>query len=322
MQRSLITGGAGFIGSHLCEALLACDQCVVAIDNLSTGRMENIAHLTKDPRFQFVNETILNETVMDRLVSDCDRVFHLAAAVGVELIVKNPVHTIETNLLGTEAVLRLARRYGRPVLLASSSEVYGKSETLPFREDADRVMGPTTKSRWSYAESKAVDEFLALAYHKQYDLPIVICRFFNTVGLRQTGAYGMVIPRLVKQAIAQQPLTVYGDGCQTRCFCNVKDTVRAVAALSQEPRAIGEIFNIGSREEITILELAQRIRTRSGSQAEIRLIPYDQAYQAGFEDMRRRVPDTTKIKSLIDWQPVISLEQTLDEVVAQFRLQA
>ena len=319
MTHSLITGGAGFIGSHLAEGLLAQGQRVVAIDNLSTGRLENIAHLMNHPQFQFVNETIHNETVMDRLVSECDLIFHLAAAVGVELIIKDPVYTIETNLIGTEIVLRLARRYRRKVILASSSEVYGKSDELPFRETADRVMGPTIKSRWSYAESKAMDEFLALAYHKQFNVPIVICRFFNTVGQRQTGTYGMVIPRLVKQAVNGKTLTVFGDGQQTRCFCNVKDTVRAVVALSQTPQANGEIFNIGSDEEVSILQLAQRILARSDSRSEIQLIPYDQAYEAGFEDMRRRVPAIDKIRAVLGWQPTIPLDQTLDEVIAQFR---
>ena len=322
MQRSLITGGAGFIGSHLAEALLAQGQHVVIIDDLSTGRLDNIAHLIDHPQLQFINETIRNDSVMDRLVSGCDVIYHLAAAVGVELILKDPVHTIETNLIGTEVVLRLARRYRRKVVLASTSEVYGKSSDLPFREEADRVMGSTVKSRWSYAESKAMDEFLALAYHKQFHLPIVICRFFNTVGPRQTGTYGMVIPRLVKQAVADLPLTVYGDGQQTRCFCNVKDAVRAVVTLSQEPRAIGEIFNVGSSDEITILELAQRIVQRACSRSEIKLIPYDQAYESGYEDMRRRVPSTEKINALVGWQPAIPLDQTLDEVIAQFRTPA
>jgi UDP-glucose 4-epimerase len=320
MPRTLITGGAGFIGSHLAETLLAQGQHVVVIDDLSTGRRENIAPLIAQPNFQFIHETIHHEGVMDRLVSECEVIYHLAAAVGVELIIKDPVHTIETNLLGTEAVLRLARRYQRKVLLASTSEVYGKSTDLPFQEEADRVMGSTTKSRWSYAESKAMDEFLALAYHKQLDVPIVICRFFNTVGPRQTGTYGMVIPRLVKQAVNDLPLTVYGDGQQTRCFCNVKDTVRAVVALSQEPQAVGQIFNVGSSDEITILELAQRIVRRAHSRSEIKLIPYDQAYEAGFEDMRRRVPSTEKITAAIGWQPTILLDQTLDEVIAQFRM--
>lgn len=319
MTHTLITGGAGFIGSHLAEALLAQGQHVVAIDNLSTGRIENIAGLGGHPSFQFVYETIENETVMDRLVSECDMIFHLAAAVGVELIVRDPVRTIETNLTGTTTVLQLARRYRRKILIASTSEVYGKSDAIPYQEDADRVMGPTIKSRWSYAESKAMDEFLGLAYHKQFGVPVVIGRLFNTVGPRQTGTYGMVIPRLAKQAVSGQALTVYGDGQQSRCFCNVKDTVRAVVTLSAEPRAVGEIFNIGSTEEITILDLARRILARSGSSSEIKLVPYDQAYEAGFEDMRRRVPDTSKIKAAIGWQPTIQLDRTLDEVIAQFR---
>jgi len=315
----LITGGAGFIGSHLAEVLLEQGQQVIAVDNLSTGRIENIARLVDDPRFQFVQETIRNEAVMDRLVSGCDVIHHLAAVVGVELVVKDPVHTIETNLIGTEIVLRLARQYRKRVLIASSSEVYGKSDDIPFREDSDRVMGPTTKIRWCYAESKARDEFLALAYHKQFAVSVVICRFFNTVGPRQTGMYGMVIPRLVRQALAGQPLTVYGDGQQTRCFCNVRDTVRAVVTLSAEPRATGEIFNVGSNEEVTILDLARRILARSGSRSEIKLIPYDQAYAPGFEDMHRRVPDIRKIKAVIGWQPTVPLDETLDQVIAQFR---
>lgn len=321
MSHALITGGAGFIGSHLAEALLAAGQHVVAIDNLSTGRLSNIAHLLDHPHFQFVNETILNEGVMDRLVSDCDIIYHLAAAVGVELIIQDPVHTIETNLLGSETVLRLARRYRRKVLIASTSEVYGKSDDLPFREDADRVYGATTKSRWSYAESKAMDEFLALAYHAKYGLPVVICRFFNTVGPRQTGTYGMVIPRLVKQAVSGQPLSVHGDGLQSRCFCNVKDTVRAVIALSDHPGAVGEIYNVGSQHEITILDLARRIIARANSQSDIKLIPYAQAYAAGFEDMRRRIPGIDKIYAAIGWRPAIELDQTLDEVIAETRAQ-
>ena len=318
-MHALITGGAGFIGSHLAEALLAQGHTVTAVDNLSTGRSENVDHLTANPRFQFVYETVINETVMDRLVSTCEVIFHLAAAVGVELIVKDPVQTIETNLLGTEVVLRLARRYRKKVVLASTSEVYGKSNDLPFREDADRVMGPTIKSRWSYAESKAIDEFLALAYHKQFGLPVVICRFFNTVGPRQTGTYGMVIPRLVEQALAGKPLTVYGDGQQTRCFCNVKDTVRAVMALASDEKAVGQIYNVGSQEEIAIGALAQRVLARAKSRSSIQMIPYEQAYEAGFEDMVRRVPSTDKIRAAIGWQPSVALDQTLDEVIAYFR---
>jgi len=318
-MHALITGGAGFIGSHLAEALLAEGHSVTVLDNLSTGRYENIAHLAEQPRFRFVRETVTNELVMDRLVSMCDVIFHLAAAVGVELIIKDPVWTIETNLEGTEVALRLARRYGTKVLLASTSEVYGKSTAIPFREDADRVMGPTTKSRWSYAESKAIDEFLALAYHKQFDVPVVICRFFNTVGPRQTGMYGMVIPRFVQQALAGKPITVYGDGQQTRCFCNVKDTVRAVMALAVEPQAVGEIYNVGSEDEITIRALAEQVLARTGSSAEIVIVPYDQAYEKGFEDMVRRVPSIAKIKAAIGWQPTISLDHTLEQVIAYFR---
>jgi UDP-glucose 4-epimerase len=318
-MRALITGGAGFIGSHLADVLLAQSHTVVAVDNLATGRADNVAHLASQPGFQFVYESVTNETVMDRLVSECDVIFHLAAAVGVELIVKDPVWTIETNLAGTELALKLARRYRKKILIASTSEVYGKSNDLPFREDADRVMGPTSKSRWSYAESKAIDEFLALAYHKQFGVPIVICRFFNTVGPRQTGSYGMVIPRLVQKALAGEPLTVYGDGAQTRCFCNVRDTVRAVVALAETPQAVGDIFNIGSQEEVSIRALAERVKARTQSASPITLVPYDQAYEKGFEDMQRRVPSITRIKAAIGWEPVIPLDETLDEVIAYFR---
>ncbi len=318
-MHALITGGAGFIGSHLAEALLAQGYRVTAVDNLSTGSRQNIEPLAANPQFQFVYETVTNETVMDRLVSECDVIFHLAAAVGVELIVKDPVQTIETNLEGTEMVLKLGRRYRKKVLIASTSEVYGKSADLPFREDADRVMGPTIKSRWSYAESKAIDEFLGLAYHKQFGLPVVICRFFNTVGPRQTGTYGMVIPRFVERALTGEPLKVYGDGQQTRCFCNVKDTVRAVVALAAEPQAVGEIYNVGSQEEITIRALAERVVARARSASPIVTLPYDEAYEKGFEDMQRRVPSVAKIKAAIGWQPTIPLDQTLDEVIAYFR---
>jgi UDP-glucose 4-epimerase len=315
----LITGGAGFIGSHLSEALVHQGYRVTAIDDLSTGRLDNIQHLRPLPSFQFVRETITNTQVMDRLCSQADVVIHLAAAVGVMLIVEDPVRTIKTNIMGSEVVLDTANRYGCKVMIASTSEVYGKGVSVPFREDDDTLLGPTSHSRWAYATSKAVDEFLGLAYHRQFGLPVVVMRFFNTVGPRQTGTYGMVIPRLVKQAVADLPLTVYGDGQQSRCFCNVKDTVRAVVGLSAEPRAVGEIFNIGSSDEITILQLAQRIVQRASSRSEIKLIPYDQAYESGFEDMRRRVPSTVKIKNFIGWQPAIVLDQTLDEVIAQFR---
>ncbi|MBL8055603.1 MAG: GDP-mannose 4,6-dehydratase [Anaerolineales bacterium] len=318
-MHALITGGAGFIGSHLAEALLAQGHRVTAVDNLSTGRRANVAHLAGQLRFQLVVETITNEAVLDRLASECDVIFHLAAAVGVELIIRDPVRTIETNLQGTDVILKLARRYGKKVLLASTSEVYGKSAAVPFNEDADRVLGPTTKSRWSYAESKAIDEHLALAYHKQFGVPVVICRFFNTVGPRQSGSYGMVIPRLVQQALAGQPLTVYGDGSQSRCFCNVRDTVRAVLALAAEPAAVGEIFNVGSQDEITIRALAERVLARAGAGGPLRLVPYEQAYEKGFEDMQRRVPGLAKIQAMIGWAPTVPLDETLDEVIAYFR---
>ena len=318
-MQTLITGGAGFIGSHLAEALLARGHSVAALDDLSTGRLENIAQLSENPNFQFINESVTNETVMDRLASTSQVIFHLAAAVGVDLIVKDPVRTLETNIQGSETVMRLARRYRRKVLLASTSEVYGKNTAVPFREDADRVMGPTIKSRWSYAESKAIDEFLSLAYHKQFGVPIVICRFFNTVGPRQTGTYGMVIPRFVQQALAGQPLRVFGSGEQTRCFCNVKDTVRAVVALAEKPEAVGEIYNVGSQEEISMRALAERVLARTGSGAGITTVPYDEAYEVGFEDMQRRVPGIDKIKAAIGWAPTIKLDETLDEVIAYFK---
>jgi UDP-glucose 4-epimerase len=315
----LITGGAGFIGSHLAEALLAQGHHVTAVDNLATGRLANLEGILAHPNFQFIYETITNETVMDRLASLNQVIFHLAAAVGVELIVKDPVNTLETNIQGTEVMLRLARRYRTKILIASTSEVYGKSAALPFREDDDRVMGATTKSRWSYAESKAIDEFLALAYYKQFGVPTVICRFFNTVGPRQTGTYGMVIPRFVGQALAGQPLTVYGSGEQTRCFCNVRDTVRAIIGLALDPAAVGEIYNVGSQDEITMRQLAERVLARTGSASPLVRVPYDQAYEVGFEDMQRRVPAIDKIHARLGWAPTLSLDETLDEVIAYFR---
>jgi len=316
---TLITGGAGFIGSHLAEALLAAGHHVTVIDDLSTGRFDNIAPLTTDPRFHFAIETITNATVMDRLTSECDFIYHLAAAVGVELIVRSPVRVIQTNILGTEAVLRAANRYRKPVLLASTSEIYGKSEQVPFKEDDDRVLGATTRSRWCYSTSKAVDEFLALAYHKERDLPVVIARLFNTVGPRQTGQYGMVVPRFVAQAVAQQPITVYGDGQQSRCFIDVEDVVRALMALVETPAAMGQVFNVGSGDEVTIVELARRVKALAGSTSEIVFIPYEKAYEEGFEDMRRRVPDTSKLRARTGWEPRIPLEETLRRMIAHAR---
>lgn len=319
MRHALITGGAGFIGSHLSEALLSKGDRVTVIDDLSTGRFENIAHLTANPNFHFAIETITNQTVMDRLVSECDIIFHLAAAVGVDLIVRSPIHTIETNVMGTEMVLKTARRYRKKVMIASTSEIYGKSNRAPFAEDDDRVQGPTTKSRWSYATSKALDEFLALAYHKEVGLPVVIFRLFNTVGPRQTGRYGMVIPRFVRWALAGEPIQVYGNGQQTRCFANVSDVVEAIDRLSECEAAVGQVFNVGSQEEVTILELAGRVKARAGSGSEIVTIPYSAAYEEGFEDMLRRVPDIHKVRETIGWQPRKDLNQTLDEVIAYFR---
>lgn len=318
-MRALITGGCGFIGSHLAEALLDRGDSVTVVDNLSTGRFENIEHLVRRQGFHFAIETILNETVMDRLVSECDIIYHLAAAVGVELIVKDPVRVIETNIIGCETVLRIGARYRKKVMLASTSEIYGKSEAVPFREDADRVLGPTTRSRWSYACSKAMDEFLALAYAKQLALPVVIMRLFNTVGPRQTGRYGMVVPRFVQQALRNEPITVYGDGQQTRCFTYVGDVVRAIIALADKPEAVGDVFNIGSTEEVTIETLARRTVALAGSSSEIVFVPYDQAYEVGFEDMRRRVPDISKIKNLVGWEPRVNLEGILNSVIAYFR---
>ena len=316
----LITGGAGFIGSHLAEHLISHGASVTAVDDLSTGRYSNIAHLEEHPGFRFVYESVTSEAVMDRLVSECNLIFHLAAAVGVDLIIKKPVQTIETNVLGTEAILRHARRYHRKVLIASTSEVYGKSDNHPYQEDDDRVLGPTTRSRWAYAESKALDEFLALAYHKEFRVPIVIARLFNTVGPRQSGAYGMVIPRLVQQAVEGRPLTVYQDGLQSRCFCDVRDVVRALIGLAFCPGAEGGIFNVGSEREISILELARRIIRAADSDSEIRFVPYELAYRSDFEDMRRRVPNIQRIRGMIGWEPRIPLEQTLSEVIAEFRL--
>ena len=329
-MKTLITGGAGFIGSHLAEALLDGSHTVAVIDNLSTGSMDNIAHLSKRPGFSFAVESITNEVVMDRLVSECDVIFHLAAAVGVDLIVRDPVHVIETNVLGTHAVLRMADRYHKRVLMASTSEIYGKNTHVPFREDDDRLLGPTTKARWSYSTSKAVDEFLGLAYHRQTDLPVVIFRLFNTVGPRQTGQYGMVVPRFAEQALRGEPLTVYDDGAQSRCFCDVDDAVRAIIALAESPEAAGQVFNIGSTEEVSILglarkvlEIADRPTTPGASSPEdgsIVLVPYDEAYEAGFEDMRRRVPDISKIKAMIGWEPAVTLDETLRRVVDSKRL--
>ncbi len=315
----LITGGAGFIGSHLADQLLREGHRVLVLDNLSTGSIANIAHLRNHPRFHYTIDTVTNEPLLAELVDQCDVVFHLAAAVGVKLIVEAPVHVIETNVHGTEVVLEHANKKKKLVLIASTSEVYGKGASVPFGEDDDLVLGPTTKHRWAYACSKALDEFLALAYYKEKKLPIVIARLFNTVGPRQTGQYGMVIPNFVRQALAGQPITVFGDGNQTRSFTYVGDVVCALERLVQEPGAVGEVFNIGNTQEISIRELAERIKTLTRSRSPIVTVPYDQAYEAGFEDMPRRVPDISKINALIGYEPKVQLDETLTRVIEYFR---
>ena len=315
----VITGGAGFIGSHLCEAMLANGYSVTAIDDLSTGSLKNVTHLRSNRDFNLVIESVTNESVLDHVVRGADAVFHLAAAVGVKLIVDRPVRTIETNILGTEVALKVAARYGTRIFIASSSEVYGKSDSTPFAEDADMVLGPTTHSRWCYACSKAIDEFLALAYHRQKGLPVVIGRFFNTVGPRQTGQYGMVIPRFVGQALAGEPITVYGDGEQMRCFCHVADVIVAVSALMSEPKAEGDIFNIGSNEGITINALAEKVKAITGSASEIVHVPYEKAYEAGFEDMRVRVPDVSRVRKLVGFKVTRNIDEIIRDVAEHFR---
>ncbi len=318
-MRVLLTGGAGFIGSHLAEVLLAQGHSVSVIDDLSTGAMDNIVHLKGRQGFEYVIDTVMNEGLMAELVDRCDVVFHLAAAVGVKLIVEAPVRTIETNVHGTEIVLTHASKKNKLVVVFSTSEVYGKSTDVPFHEDADLVMGPTFKHRWAYACSKAIDEFLALAYYRERKLPVIIVRLFNTVGPRQTGRYGMVIPTFVRQALAGQPITVYGDGTQTRSFTYVGDVVGALAKLIEAPGAVGQVFNIGNTEEISIRALAERIRSMTGSRSEIVLIPYEEAYEAGFEDMPRRVPALGKIRALIGYEPTVQLDEILQRVVAHSR---
>lgn len=315
----LITGGAGFIGSHLAEALLANGHRVTVIDNLSTGSIRNIAHLRGHERFAYVIDTMLNAPLLAELVDEADAVFHLAAAVGVRLIVESPVRTIETNIRCTELLLEIAEKKKKKVLVASTSEVYGKSTSVPFREDGDLVMGATTRGRWSYACSKAIDEFLAIAYWRERRLPTVVVRLFNTVGPRQTGQYGMVIPRFVGQALTGAPITVYGDGTQSRCFTHVSDSVRALVALMQTDRTLGEVFNVGSDNEITILDLAERVRTMTRSGSEIVFVPFAVAYEENFEDMQRRVPSTEKIMRAVGWTPRVGLDELLASVIGYHR---
>jgi UDP-glucose 4-epimerase len=317
----LITGGAGFIGSHLSEGLLARGDHVVAMDNLSTGRLANLDKIGSHPNFRFVQGSVLDELAVDELVHETDVVVHLAAAVGVKLVVEQPLRSFTTNIRGSETVIGAAHRYRHKVFIASTSEVYGKNDG-PLSETDDRVLGPPSIARWAYSISKSVDEILAYAYHHERGLPMVIARFFNTVGPRQSPAYGMVIPRLVRQAIAGEPMTVFGDGEQSRCFCHVSDVVDGVLRLLDADDAIGEAFNLGSTEEITILDLARRIKEKTGSASEIKLIPYDEAYERGFEDMRRRVPDTSKVTAATGWTPQYTLDAILDDVIAEARAES
>jgi UDP-glucose 4-epimerase len=314
-MHALITGGAGFIGSHLAEELIARGHTVHALDDLSTGSMSNIRHLRDEPRFSYTVDSCHDSRVVAELVDDADYIFHLAAAVGVQLIVDSPVRTIETNVHCTEIVLAQANKKHKPVFVASTSEVYGKSSTLPFTEDGDMVMGATTRGRWAYACSKALDEFLAIAYYQERGLPTIVGRMFNTVGPRQTGRYGMVVPTFVRQALAGQPISVFGSGEQQRCFCHVRDVVRAMAELPMREDLYGEVFNIGSTEEISILDLAKRVKEATDSDSDITLVPYDEAYGEGFEDMPRRVPDIAKIQTALGWQPTACLDEILVEVI-------
>jgi UDP-glucose 4-epimerase len=317
--RALVTGGAGFIGSHLSDALLAQGHDVLILDNLSTGSIDNIAHLKGRHGFEYFIDTVNNEGLLAELIDRSDVVFHFAAAVGVKLIVEQPVYTIETNVHGTEVVLKHANKKKKLVVLASTSEVYGKSNDVPFREDSDLVLGPTPKHRWAYACSKAIDEFLALAYWKERKLPVIIVRFFNTVGPRQTGQYGMVIPNFVRQALAGEAITVFGDGQQSRAFTHVADVVAALLKLVAEPKAIGQVINIGNMQEVTMTQLAERVRDLSGSTSVIKHIPYDEAYESGFEDMPRRVPDLSRVKGLIGYEPKHDLDDILVQVIDDFR---
>ena len=315
-MRALLTGGAGFVGSHLAEVLLDQGHTVEVLDDLSTGSLSNIAHLENRPGFGCTIDTVMNEAVVGALADRSDIIFHLAAAVGVKLIVEDPVGTIETNVHGTEVVLKQAKRGGQRVIIFSTSEVYGKSTAVPFAETADLVMGPTTKHRWAYACSKAMDEFLALAYFKEYKLPVVIVRLFNTVGPRQTGRYGMVIPTFVGQALAGEPITVFGDGRQSRAFTYVGDVVSGLVKLATAEAAAGEVFNIGNHEEISMMALAEKVKAMTGSSSRIVLIPYDEAYEAGFEDMPRRVPDLRKIQAAVGYEPTVGLDEILARVIA------
>jgi len=318
-KSALITGGAGFIGSYLAEDLLNRGYKVFAVDNLSTGSLDNIVHLQNNPNFVFEVGNIMDEELMEELVLACDMIFHLAAAVGVKLIIEKPVDTIETNVLGTEIVLHLANKYEKAVLITSTSEVYGKNEKIPFKENDDSVYGPTSKSRWSYACSKAVDEFLALAYYHEKKLPVVIVRLFNTIGPRQTGQYGMVVPTLVKQALLGHDMTVFSDGKQTRCFTDVRDVTGALIDLISTHKAFGEVFNIGNNKDISIIKLAELIKKMTDSKSKIIYISYDKAFTKGFEDMKKRLPDTSKANALIGFKPKIKLEESLTDIIEYYK---
>ena len=318
-MRSLVTGGAGFIGSHLCEELISRGEEVIVLDNLSTGSISNIEHLKDRKGFRLVVDSVLNRDVLEELVQKVDRVFHLAAAVGVKLIMERPVDTIETNVLGTEHVLSLANKYHKKVLVASTSEVYGKHRDHTLSEMNNMVLGPTKKRRWAYACTKALDEFLSFAYHEEKKLPVVVVRFFNTIGPRQTGQYGMVVPKFIKSALLNNPITVFGDGMQSRSFTYVKDAVRAVLMLMDKPEAEGDVFNIGDGREITILELAKKIKKMTNSSSDIVFVAYDDAYGKGFEDMERRAPDISKIRKFIGYEPSINLDQALELITQHMK---
>ncbi|MBI9019224.1 MAG: GDP-mannose 4,6-dehydratase [Phycisphaerae bacterium] len=318
-MKVLITGGAGFIGSHLAEKLLETGHQVTVIDDLSTGTLQNLAQIRDHENFRFVRDNIRNSEIMHVLVSQCDVIYHLAAAVGVQLIVDRPVHTIETNIHGSEVVLEIANKFNKRVLLTSTSEVYGKSEAVPFKEDDDTVLGSTRFSRWSYACSKAIDEFLALAYYQQYGLETIVVRLFNTVGPRQTGQYGMVMPRFVQKALKNEPIQIYGTGKQSRCFCHVNDVLEALIGLMECPQAPGHVYNVGATEEITIEDLAKRIVRLTGSQSKMEFLSYEQAYGRDFDDMQRRVPCLDRINARIGYQPKLSLDDAIGDIIAYFK---
>lgn len=317
-MKILITGGAGFIGSNLADKLIHTGHTVSILDNLSTGKLSNISHLVTNPNFNYTIDTILKESVLERLIKECDQIYHLAAAVGVKYIIDNPLLSLQTNIEGTENVLEFANKYKKKVLLASTSEIYGKSNKVPFKEEDDRILGSTHISRWSYSSAKAIDEFLALAYYREKKLPVVIVRCFNTVGPRQSGQYGMVLPKFVKNALLNHPLTIYGDGKQSRCFADVEDVAAGMIKLMAEKKAEGQVFNIGSTEEITIEELAQKIKKMVNSKSKIEYLKYEDAYEEGFEDMQRRVPDLTKIKEMIGYEVSHSLDSILDRVIKYY----